>query len=72
MKKAFNYQGAAISLEVDRTQYLETAARDIQSRLDSEIKDVKVNLIIKGNTSGDGSADPTKLQPGAIGAVGFS
>jgi hypothetical protein len=71
-EKAFNYQGAAISLEVDRTQYLETAARDIQSRLDSEIKDVKVNLIIKGNTSGDGSADPTKLQTGAIGAVGIS
>lgn len=71
-EKAFNFQGAAISLDVDRTQYLDTAAQAIQSRLDNELKLIKTNLIIKGNTSGDGSADPTKLQQGAIGTVGIT
>lgn len=71
-EKAFNYQGAQISLEVDRTAYLESAANTIQSRLDTELKPIKVNLIIKGATSGDGSIDPSKLQPGAIGAVGIT
>jgi hypothetical protein len=71
-EKAFNFQGAQISLDVDRTQYLDNAASKIQSRLDQELKPIKQNLIIKGNTSGDGSADPSKLQPGAIGAVGIT
>lgn len=71
-EKAFNFQGAAIALEVDRTQYLEAAAERINGRLNNELKDIKVNLIIKGATQGDGSADPTALQPGAIGAVGIT
>lgn len=71
-EKAFSYQGAQISLEVDRTSYLDTAANAIQSRLDNELKSIKTNLIIKGNTSGDGSADPTALRAGAIGAVGIT
>lgn len=71
-EKAFAYQGAQISLEVDRTAYLEAAAAAIQNRLDTELKPIKVNLIIKGATGGDGSTDPTKLQPGAIGAVGIT
>jgi hypothetical protein len=71
-EKAFSYQGAQISLEVDRTSYLDTAANAIQSRLDNELKSIKTNLIIKGNTSGDGSANVTALQAGAIGAVGIT
>jgi hypothetical protein len=71
-EKAFNFQGAAISLDVDRTQYLDNAEGKIQARLDNELKAIKVNLIIKGNTSGDGSANVTSLQPGAIGAVGIT
>ena len=71
-EKAFNFQGAAISLDVDRTQFLDNAASKIQSKLDNELKSIKVNLIIKGNTGGDGSADASRLRPGAIGAVGIT
>jgi hypothetical protein len=71
-EKSFSYQGAQISLEVDRTAYLDTAASAIQSRLDNELKGIKMNLIIKGNMSGDGSANVTALNSGAIGAVGIS
>jgi hypothetical protein len=72
--KAFNFQGAAISLDVDRTGYLETAIGNIQSQLDNELKPIKQNLIIKGNGSGDGSsgANANALQIGAIGAVGIT
>jgi len=71
-EKSFNFQGAAISLDVDRTQYLEAAATAIQTRLDNELKLIKTNLIIKGNTSGDGSVNAGQLQHGAIGAVGIT
>lgn len=71
-EKAFNFQGAAISLDVDRTQFLRDAASVIQARLDNELKSIKVNLIIKGNTGGDGSQDPSKLQQGAMGTVGIT
>jgi len=71
-EKAFNFSGQAISLDVDRTGFLDSAAGAIQSRLDNEMKPFKTNLTIKGNTSGDGSADPLSLQRGAIGTVGIS
>lgn len=71
-EKAFNFSGAAISLDVDRTGYLDSAASKIQSRLDNEIKPWKQNLIIKGVVTGDGSADPSKLQKGALGSVGIT
>lgn len=71
-EKAFSYQGAQISLEVDRTSYLNTAENAIQSRLDNELPNIKRQLIVKGNTSGDGSADPSALRPGAIGSVGIT
>lgn len=71
-EKAFNFQGSNISLDVDKTQYLDSAASKIQSRLDNEFKPFKQNLVIRGATSGDGSVDPTILQKGAIGAVGIS
>ena len=73
-EKAFDFQGAAISLEVDRTQYLEAAANAINQILDAQLKLIKTNLIIKGNTTGDGSvgANANALAPGAIGAVGIT
>lgn len=71
-EKAFNFQGAAITLDVDRTQYLDNAASKIQSRLDQELKPLKQNLLIKGNTCGAGDVDPSRLAPGAIGAVGIT
>ena len=71
-EKAFQFSGAAITLDVDRTQYLDSAASKIQSRLDSELPNIKKNLIIKGNIAGDGSADTTRLQQGAIAAIGIT
>lgn len=71
-EKAFNFQGAAISLDVDRTAAWDNAISKIQQQLDNELKSIKVNLIIKGNTSGDGSADVTALRNGAIGTVGIT
>lgn len=71
-EKAFDYSGAAITLNVDRTGYLDNMASKIQTKLDNEIKSFRQNLIIKGNTSGDGSADLTKLRAGAMGAVGIT
>jgi hypothetical protein len=69
-EKAFDFEGQAISLKVDRTQYLDAAANQIQQRLNNELPNFKTQLINKGNTSGDGSVDPTQLQRGAMGTVG--
>ncbi len=71
-EKAFDYTGAAISLNVDRTQYLDSLANSIKSELDNELKPLKENLIRKGNTSGDGSSDVTAAVRGSYGAVGVS
>lgn len=71
-EKAFDFQGAAISLNVDRSAAYGALADKIYGRLDNELKPVKQNLIIKGNTGGDGSADPSKLRAGAIGCVGIT
>ncbi len=71
-EKQFDFQGAAISLSVDHAAAYGALADKIQSRLDSDLKPTKQNLIIKGNTGGDGSADTSRLVPGAIGAVGIT
>lgn len=71
-EKAFNFSGQAIQLDVDKTQYLDNMASKIQARLDNEFKPFKQNLIIKGVTAGDGSTDPSRMQPGANGAVGVT
>ena len=76
-EKAFNFAGANISLDVDRTQYLDNMASKIQGILDSDLKPLKVNLIIKGNQNGDGSGPNGNgnfgaLQRGAMGAVGIT
>lgn len=71
-EKAFEFSGAAISLNVNRTDYLDNMASKIQARIDNELKPFKQNLIIKGNTGGDGSADTSRLRAGAIGTVGIT
>lgn len=76
-EKAFNFSGAAISLDVDRTSALDSMIGKIQSQLDQELKPLKQNLIIKGNTSGDGSGpngngDFSVASRGAMGSVGIS
>lgn len=70
-EKAFNFSGAAIQLDVDRTGFLDNAASKIQARLDSEFKPVKQVMVMRGATKGDGSVDPSRLQQGAIGTVGI-
>ena len=74
-EKAFQFQGAAISLDVDRTAAIDGMISKLQAQLDNELKAFKQNLIIKGNTSGDGSGDGSgnfnKTQRGAMGSVGI-
>lgn len=71
-EKAFDYSGAAISLNVDRTGFLDSMANSIKGDLDNEFKPFKQNLINKGHTGGDGSGDPNVLGRGAMGAVGVA
>jgi hypothetical protein len=69
-EKAYNFAGQAISLDVDRTQYYQSLADSIKSRLSEEIKPIKQNLLKKGLISGDGSM--TNLNIGSTGPLGLS
>jgi hypothetical protein len=71
-EKAFNFSGQAISLDVDRTGFYDSAASSLQSRLDNEAKPFKQNLIKKGLVSGTGNLDDIGLRRGAIGSVGIN
>lgn len=71
-EKAFNFQGQAVSLDVDRTQYYEQLASNIQQVLDNECKPFKQNLIKKGIITGSGNLDSISLRVGAIGSVGIN
>lgn len=76
-EKAFNFSGAAINLDVDRTSYLDSMIGKIQSQLDAELKAFKQNLIYKGNTTGDGSGPGGdgnfgRLQPSAMGSTAIT
>lgn len=76
-EKAFNFSGAAISLDVDRTSFIDTMIGKIQSQLDQELKALKQNLLIKGHKSGDGSGpngngDFSSASMGAMGSVGIA
>jgi hypothetical protein len=72
-EKAFNFTGQAISLEVDKTQFYQSAADSIQQDLDNNGKTFKQNLIKKGITGGDGNPGNLSLmRPGANGTVGIS
>lgn len=75
-EKAFNFSGAAIQLDVDRTGFLDSMIGAIRSYLDSNLKPIKQNMTQKGYTEGDGSG--TDGQGGiqasahALGTVGIS
>lgn len=69
-EKAFNFSGAAISLDVDRAQYYNQLADTLQSQLDQEVKPYKANLLKKGTSGGDG--DASQLSNNGIGRVGIS
>lgn len=75
-EKAFDFSGAAISLNVDRTGTLQTMIDSIRGNLDQNLKPIKQVMTQKGYTNGDGSG--TDGQGGiassinALGAVGLS
>jgi hypothetical protein len=71
-EKAFQFQGQAISLDVDRTQYYQSLASDLQGRLDNDIKPFKQNLMKKGLAGGDGNMDGMGTGIGSVGALGIN
>jgi hypothetical protein len=72
-EKVFNFQGQAISLDVDRTQYYDSLANSIQQDLDTNGKAIKQNLIKKGIIGGDGNVDNPQIgAPGHMGTVGIT
>ncbi len=71
-ESSFDFQGQAISLNVDRTQYYEGLASAIESQLESTVRPFKATLSKRGNINGDGNVDPTKLRAGALGSVGIT
>lgn len=54
-EKAFNFNGQAISLDVDKAPVYQQLADNLQSRLDQDIKPFKQNLLKKGAVAGDGN-----------------
>lgn len=75
-EKAFNFSGAAISLDVDRTGFLESMASNIRNNLDQNLTPLKSNMLQKGYTQGDGSGTDGKggiqTKAGSLGCVGIS
>lgn len=75
-EKAFNFSGAAIQLDVDRTGYLDSMIGAIRSYLDSNLKPIKQNMTQKGYTDGDGSGTDgnggIQASSRALGTVGIS
>lgn len=59
-EKAFDFQGQAIQLTVDRTQYYDKLASDILARLNENVRPFKQNLQNKGVTEGDGNVNAIK------------
>jgi len=68
-EKAFNFSGAAISLETDKAQYYQQLADSLQTQLDSEVKGFKANLIKKGLSGGNG--DQTLMNMSSTARVGI-
>lgn len=69
-EKSFDFQGQAISLNVDRTQYYQGLADSIQQGLSDSVRDYKKNLQIKGLTSGNGDVANATAGYGSMGCVG--
>lgn len=71
-EKAFDFQGQAISLNVDRTQIYSSMADSIESELDKWVPTFKKNLQIKGILGGDGNTNGLTSALGALGGVGIN
>jgi hypothetical protein len=54
-EKAFDFQGQAISLNVDKTQYYDKLADALQSAVDADLPPLKKNLKMSGVTGGTGN-----------------
>lgn len=70
--KAFNFGGQVVTLDVDRSQYWDSLASNLQQELDSAIKPFKENLVRRGLLGGPGDINATSLSFGAIGSVGIA
>ena len=70
-EQAFDYQGQAISLNVDRTQYYDSLASNLESQLEMFNK-FKSQLTKRGITSGDGDLSNTNYRAGNVAAVGLN
>jgi hypothetical protein len=68
--KAFDYGGQTITLNVDRSQYWDTMATNLESQLNEQIKNFKDNLCRRGNVQGDGSF--MGLAHNGVGTVGVT
>ena len=61
-EKAFDFQGQAIQLSVDRTEYYNRLADSILQRLGTDVKNYKTVLITKGGGGGTGNV----TSPGSL------
>jgi hypothetical protein len=59
-EKAFDFQGQAISLNVDKAQYYNQLADSLQSQLDNDIRPFKTALKTSNIHGGDGDLDSTR------------
>ena len=66
-EKAFNFAGAQITLDVEKSQYYTALADSMQAQLDQNIKPFKQNILKKGSVQGDGNMNG--LAGSAFGAV---
>jgi hypothetical protein len=66
---SFNYEGAAVKLDVDVTQYIETTVQALESRLDTEGINLKKELHKRNLKSGDGRYTFNRLPIGAYGTT---
>lgn len=71
-ESAFDFQGQAISLNVDRTQYYDGLASSVENQITEPARQFKVQLAKRGNLDGEGDVNPNALRQGAIGSIGIS
>lgn len=70
--KAFNFGGQVVNLDVDRSQFWDSIASQLQAELDQAIKPFKENLVRRGLLSGDGNINPNTLMHAAVGSIGIA
>lgn len=67
-ERAFNLSGQSENLDIDMTQYYDSAASSRQGWIDQYIPDFKRNISRRGITAGDGNYNTSRsLQTGATG-----